>query len=783
MTGPAAATRDRQMFVNGERLRISVEPPPGGGGTHYEPQTAAEAQALLLPRVREVVARLTQLPREYRGERLYLETQLLPNYLAPSHYPGALLAEIGAATVGSRAAPSVYRTKRRETETITRRLILAIDDAGLERLQNLVVRPGAGRSQQTAFAELRKLDDVGTRAPDDVIMRMPEETDELITWEAVLHPSAVSEGQPFPLSEEGVEQWFALVERSGGQAHRDYVRRVGGLTFAPITLGSAQALAVARFNPLRAMRPMPAIRPTPGISIRSAPAVRPPVAAGSRVPSPAVAVFDGGVDNAVTPSPFFPAADVELTTAPAEFALLAHGTGVVGASLYGLLDPGAQAPQPALPLTSYRSLPTPAIPGLDQYWLLDKIKEEVSGGNYRIVNLSLGPDISVEDTNEPDRWTAELDTLASELDVLFVVAAGNNGLGDRATGLHRVQVPADMVNGLAVGACDAPPPRGPWNRSEYSAMGPGRHGNRVQPSGVQFGGDCGTNRFPLLTASGGFTESDGTSFAAPLVTHALSNLTTRLPSPTASVLRCFAVHFAERWTRRHAYEELGYGRFPLSFDADLACDPDEVHVLYEDEIDDGDLLGYRIPVPADLAAALELRLSLVYSSPTEPTQPTEYTRVSLDLTLRPHEYRHGFNPPRGSGLRRQVLDLRTDEATEMLHSGWTVSQEPATRSLGTGPRSPEIDLRDGGKWETVRHHLLRFRPEEIENPRIELTYLARRNGRLVHESEPVRFALLMSIKDRSGSGQLYDSVAAQFPALRALTPIGSRVRVRGRARQ
>ena len=117
-----------------------------------------------------------------------------------------------------------------------------------------------------------------------------------------------------------------------------------------------------------------------------------------------------------------------------------------------------------------------------------------------------------------------------------------------------------------------------------------------------------------------------------------------------------------------------------------------------------------------------------------------------------------------------------------MRSGWVMSQEPVTKGLGSGPRSPEIDLRDAGKWETVRHHRVRLQPSEIENPRIEVSYVARRNGRLVHESEPVRFALLVSIRDRSENGHLYDSVEAQFPALRPLAPVGSRVRVRGRAR-
>lgn len=101
-----------------------------------------------------VVARAMQLPQQLRSERLYIETQLLPNYLAPSHFPWALLNELGAVTVGSRSAPDIYRTAKREQETVTRRLILSVEDEGLKRFQRLVEQPVRERTAQQAFAEL-----------------------------------------------------------------------------------------------------------------------------------------------------------------------------------------------------------------------------------------------------------------------------------------------------------------------------------------------------------------------------------------------------------------------------------------------------------------------------------------------------------------------------------------------------------------------------------------------------------------------------------------------------
>jgi hypothetical protein len=777
MSDPPTRERDRRLFVNGEALRMNVEFPPSGGGDKYEPQTADAARDLLLPRLRSVVAEFARIPAELRGDKVYFEAQLLPNYLAPSHFPTALLARIGATAVGSRAAADVYRTRQRAVDVITRRLILAVDDDGLPALERLFEHPSSSRSDQLAFAEIRKLDDIGISSPEQVIVRRPEGTTGDSVWEAVLNPASATEGEPAAVSSATVEKWFALVEQFGGHAHRDYVRQVGGLTFAPVTLRADAVTDVARFNPLRVMRPMPPIRPLPGISMRSISTVQPPVVSDPLLSEPAIAVFDGGVDNHSASSLLFPVPDVDLTAEAREARYLRHGTGVVGATLYGIVNPGDQAGRPPLPVNSFRVLPAPNSGGLDEYWLLDEIKREVSAGDYRLVNLSLGPERAVEDSAEPDRWTAELDHLASERDVLFVVAAGNEGRRDRATGLHRVQVPGDMVNGLCVGACDAPEPDAPWERAPYSSMGPGRPGNRIQPSGVQFGGNDG-RKFPVLAADGNIVESQGTSFATPVATHSLAGLVTLLPRPTASVLRAFAVHFSEKKQRHHDVCEVGYGRLPLSFDRFLDCDANEVHVLFEDEIDRGQLLGFRLPLPSEMKGPIGLTVTLAYASPVEASQPTEYTRVSLDLSLRPNQRMYGFTPPRGSGLKRRICDLRSAEGSALLQGGWTVSQEPVTKSLGTRARSPEIELREAGKWETVRQHIVRLAPEEFEEPRIEVTHVARRSGRLTHESEPVRFALLVTMRDRGGAGDLYDLVAAQFPALRPLARVPARIRVR-----
>jgi hypothetical protein len=413
--------------------------------------------------------------------------------------------------------------------------------------------------------------------------------------------------------------------------------------------------------------------------------------------------------------------------------------------------------------------------------MLDQIKDTVVNGGAKIVNLSVGPDEAVEDTMEPNRWTSELDQIAWEHDVLFIVAVGNDGEEDQPTGLHRVKVPADMANAISVGACDTPYPEKGWSRAPYSSMGPGRQGSRIQPVGVQFGGTFSTP-FPVVRADGSFGQAAGTSLATPVMTHALADLSTRLPRVNSSVLRAFAVHFSERARAyKRQQDEVGYGRFPLSFGDHLDCAANEVHVLYIDEITRGELLGYQVPIPVSRAKT-EVRITLAYSSPVDPAQPTEYTKASLEATFRPHQHVYRFRAPKDLGEKDVIVDITSGEAAELLEKGWLPGQEPVTAPLSISGFIPEYQLRDGGKWETLRHARLNFGEGDVSEPRLEISCLTRHTTGLDSTPMNVPFALLITAIDKSGASDLYDRVAAQFSALRPVSTVQVRSRVRGDVR-
>jgi hypothetical protein len=773
----------RPLLVNGEALKLDVQAPNTGGGEKYEPQTVEQAQHLLAPQVIATAESAAELPPTLRAnDRLYVEAKLLPNYLAASYFPTELLAHVGAASVGSRADTGQYVTKSKSVPAQTRRLIFTVSDRGLHELRRLITEGGRNRTEDQAFAQIRELDEISLPRESDVL-RAPERAEERSTrriWEAVLHPLTATLGEPLPLDDDTLERWFALISSEGGEAHRDYVRRVGGLTFAPVSIDNQHVSSLARFNPLRVLRPMPAIRPRPRFGTRSAQRLGPPESSQPVLSTVSVGVFDGGVDSSRRNGALFAIPTHDLTTELPDQGDLDHGTGVTGAVLYGLVAPGQRAPQPPLPVESYRVLPAPHVHGdLEGYWVLDRIKEAVKTKGHRLVNLSLGPTLAVEDDMEPNRWTSELDQLAWDNDVLFVVAAGNDGEQDQLTGLHRVQVPADMANGIAVGACDMPTPESPWARAAYSSMGPGRHGARIQPLGVQFGG-ADDRLFNVVRADGSFLEATGTSFAAPITTHALADLATRLPRVNSSVLRVFVTHFAERpRNHRQLRDEVGYGRQPLTFDDFLNCAPNEAHILYVDEIERGDLLGYRVPVVDPVSSEVKIHLTLAYASPVEPSEPTEYTSASLELVMRPHHRIHSFRPPKEAQEKSQILNIGGREACTLLTQGWTPSQEPVTKPLTAARRgATEAQLRDSGKWETVRHYRVTLKPDEVEQPRLDLSYIARRSGVLDNCPTKIPFALLISVVDDSGKADVYDAVRARFSLLRPVQRTQTRLRSR-----
>jgi len=168
-----------------------------------------------------------------------------------------------------------------------------------------------------------------------------------------------------------------------------------------------------------------------------------------------VAVFDGGVkaggrlDLWVTRKK-----TKNIGDAVPEFQN--HGTAVTSALLFGPLQDGVTAGPPYAHVDHYRVLDTETMKDdqFELYSVLERIQDVLeSRPKYDFVNLSLGPDLPIED-DDVHAWTAVLDQLFSDGLTLPAIAVGNSGEMDWGSGNARIQTPADCVNALAVGGCD-----------------------------------------------------------------------------------------------------------------------------------------------------------------------------------------------------------------------------------------------------------------------------------------------------------------------------------------
>ena len=166
--------------------------------------------------------------------------------------------------------------------------------------------------------------------------------------------------------------------------------------------------------------------------------------------------------------------------------LESHGVAVSSAALFGHINSNQAIRRPYSRIDHYRVVDANRDQNpLELYEVLDRIEHVLSIQSHDFVNLSIGPNLPIED-DEIHAWTAVLDEIFARNSTLATIAVGNDGQGDSLLRLDRVQVPSDCVNALAIGACDSPGQN--WQHTPYSSVGPGRSPGIVKPDLVDFGG-------------------------------------------------------------------------------------------------------------------------------------------------------------------------------------------------------------------------------------------------------------------------------------------------------
>ena len=363
---------------------------------------------------------------------------------------------------------------------------------------------------------------------------------------------------------------------------------------------------------------------------------------------------------------------------------------------------------------------------------------------YDFINLSIGPHLPVED-DEVHAWTAVLDDHFCRTHTLAAIAVGNNGESDQLSGLNRVQVPADCVNALAIGACDTTDNN--WQRAPYSSIGPGRSPGLVKPDLLSFGGSLA---HPFIVISNdnkpNLIATAGTSFATPSVIRIASGLRAHFSDSLNDLaIRALLIHTAEE--SAHDPTHVGWGRAPQNINDIVFCDNDTVRVVYQGDISPASYIRAAIPLPReDINGMVTIKATVCYKSQTDPHHPGNYTRSGLEVFFRPNAQRFS----------------REDQS------------HPDTKQFFGSSRigANEIELRrDAWKWENCLHAKKKMRGNSLNNPSFDIHYNSRLEGQNFRPSDKLPYALVISLKATSVVN-LYDQVVRSYAnVLEPLRPV------------
>ena len=571
----------------GERLTEPVRP----GGKRMDerplPYVITEAREHLSPLVASVASAADALPEEAcPNDHAVSVVTLHPQFIAKSYFPEGLFREVGLEPVGSRAKKVTPKkwTRQGEPEPVeTTQIFVA---APRTTLRNWATVLPSWTETVPGAPDLLKIEDITLDSPSHKLRLIKSRKRELYL-EVVLHASPHT---PFIL--DAFREYLELLDIEGDLDRRLYA---GRLCFVPIHTESRKMRELAKFSFLRVAREMPKLRPfapvrsfsIPNLSPGELPS-EPPLSADLRA-----AVFDGGLDDVPELTRWTTRHDSGDVQTPVPEGLH-HGSCVTSAVLFGPLAPGEDPQRPYAHVDHYRVIDDQSGTDIDLYDVLPRIRDVVQSGRYKFINLSIGPELPVDD-DEVHPWTAVLDELLSSGEILATVAAGNNGAGDAVLGYNRVQVPSDCVNALAVGSADSAETR--WSRAPYSAVGPGRSPGLIKPDVLAFGG-AGAAPYWVLDPgdpSKLFPQA-GTSFAAPSALRLALGIRAHFGENLGPLaIRALLVHCTEE-TELERHEQ-GWGRIPGSVEDIVVCPEGVARIVYQGELLPAQHLRAQIPLP------------------------------------------------------------------------------------------------------------------------------------------------------------------------------------------
>ena len=693
------------------------------------PYSFPEAQRRVIAAVERTAREIEALPdgacpRDEAVAALVLH----PQYLSKSSYPGAFLSEAGLRAVGSRPVvvqPEKWGKSGEPVPTPTSEIFVVGQKKAFENLPSVIE---SWTEENKGGPDIIRIENFRIVPVEERVKPIHSESQEILL-EVVLH-AGEEQAKRYILN--GFRDYLTSLDIEVDLQNRIDVR---DLTFVPVRAAREAIEEVAKFSFLRLAREMPALRlfhPSDkrvatfdfAVNLPDAPAFDPQIQ---------VAIFDGGMPDVPLLSPWVEAVDVPGLDAP-EPELLEHGLQVTSAFLFGSLEPDVVAPTPFSRVKHFRVCDVNTLGDMQtsSYAVLKRIEGVLKTSTFDFINLSIGPDQPVEDT-DINPWTATLDSLLAEGKTLMTVAVGNSGDGDPVLRYNRIQPPSDCVNAMGIGACDSDTFL--WAKADYSSVGCGRSPGLVKPDGVAFGG---SSREPFWVIDANdptrTMPTQGTSFASPSMLRACVGVKAKLDNQMSPLaIRALMVHNCD--LNDKDWQQVGWGRFNTDVERLITCEDGTIHVVYQDILEPKKNRRVDVPVPdLPMPGFVFLSATVCFASETDPQDPMHYTRSGLEIFFLPDKL--NLNP----------------------------TGNPKTKPFFKSKSGlPELQLRNNEhKWETTLSVVNRkFQGKSLPNPAFDIHYTPRFAGHEVSRAPHLPYALIVTLRVPK-MPRLYDRVWAKY---------------------
>lgn len=728
------------LIGRGELLTHEIKGPKRGMDK-AEVYTLQQARKRLTPQFAEVSTNLDNLPaKACPGDLGVARLTLNPSYIARSFFPVAMLRSTGLESVGSRAiklTPEAWSKKGPPRESTTTELFVVGQRQAFRQLKNWAGQLEEGSNEAKDLSHIERF---SAFEPKDRIVSLGEKKDRF--FEVGLH---LLPGDNDQFVQRAFTKYAADV---GVTIHADLSFSVGNLWFLPVEGTHDNVKRLAEFSFVRVVRAMPKLRGmrpvqrSVGVTVACSLPTEQPLSS-----EPKVAILDGGLPKQHSIASWLRTYRVLDENAADDPGGLLHGLGVTSAFLFGPIAPNSTAARPYSYVDHLRVLDreTESEDPLELYRTLGFVEEVLLSRQYQFINLSLGPDLPIDDT-DVHAWTSVIDDLLSDGDTLMTVAVGNNGEMDKSAGNARVQVPSDCVNALSVGAADNVDAA--WARAAYSAIGPGRSPGVVKPDLMAFGGDAANSKYFHVLAEGAkptLVPQLGTSFASPyLLRNAVGVRAIFGADLSPLAIKALLVHAADPLI--HDKMEVGWGKVPEDLMDVITCPTGVARVVYQGELKPGKYLRATLPLPAGgLQGKIRLKATFCYASPTDPQDAVAYTRAGLEIVFRPSD--------------KKVKKGKANADTKGFFDMKNYATEEERRS-------------DMGKWETVLHGNKSMYGSSLDNPVFDIHYNAREAGGPTTSAEKIRYALIITV-EAPKHADLYNDILRAYAKM--LVPIQPKV--------